>query len=57
VTLPFAVAIADHGLAAAAEADASLAAGITSVGGTLTSEPVAAAHALPWRSWSELLSA
>jgi alanine dehydrogenase len=56
VTVPYALAIADHGLAAAAHGDASLASGITSVAGTLTSEPVAAAHDLPWRSWVEVLS-
>jgi alanine dehydrogenase len=57
VTLPYVLAVADKGLARAAHDDPSLAAGITSVGGALTSEPVAEAHGLSWQPWEELLSA
>jgi len=57
VTLPYALAIADHGLAEAAALDPALAAGVNVVDGTLTSEPVAAAHGLAWRPAAELLGA
>ena len=46
-TLPYVVAVADHGVAGAARADPALAAGLTTLGGRLTSAPVGAAHGLP----------
>jgi alanine dehydrogenase len=47
VTLPFAVEIADRGLAAACAHDRALALGVNTVGGQLTNAPVAEAHGLP----------
>jgi alanine dehydrogenase len=55
VTLPYAVQIADRGLAAAVRADAALARGVTTVSGTLTSAPVAEAHGLPSSTLVEVL--
>lgn len=48
VTLPYALEIADRGIAAACAADPALALGVNTVGGSLVYEPVAAAHGLPW---------
>jgi alanine dehydrogenase len=48
VTLPYALAIADHGLEEAVRADAALAGGVNAYGGSLTNEAVADAHELPW---------
>jgi alanine dehydrogenase len=56
VTLPYAVAIADHGLAGATAADPALAAGVTSVDGVLTSAPVAEAHGLTWQPMEKVLT-
>jgi len=47
-TLPYVLAVAEHGVEAATRRSAPLAAGLTTLAGTLTSEPVAAAHDLPW---------
>ena len=47
VTLPYAVEIADRGLRDAISRDPALAAGVTTVGGALTSAPVADAFGLP----------
>jgi len=46
VTLPYAVAIADLGLAAAVEADPALARGVNTVAGEVVYAPVAEAHGL-----------
>ncbi len=46
VTLPYAVEIADRGIAAACAADPALALGVNTVGGQLTYAPVAQAHGL-----------
>ncbi|MET8006392.1 alanine dehydrogenase [Nonomuraea glycinis] len=48
VTLPYALAIADHGWAAAMRRDKALALGLSTHEGRLTSEPVAQAHGLDW---------
>lgn len=53
VTAPYLAALADHGWRGALVADPALAAGLTTHAGTLYSEPVAAAHGLPWRPWEE----
>ncbi|GAA4937237.1 L-alanine dehydrogenase [Actinomycetospora succinea] len=55
VTLPYVVALADQGLAAAAAADPALAKGVNVVDGELTSAAVGAAHDLPVRSLAEML--
>jgi alanine dehydrogenase len=47
VTLPYAVALADHGWAAALRADGALALGLNTHAGALTNGPVAEAHTLP----------
>jgi alanine dehydrogenase len=46
VTLPYAVEIANRGIAGAVAADASLALGVNTVGGQITYAPVAEAHGL-----------
>jgi alanine dehydrogenase len=48
VTLPYALAIADHGLEDAVRADPALAGGVNAYGGALTYEPVADAHQMDW---------
>jgi alanine dehydrogenase len=48
VTLPYALALADKGWRAACADDTTLAAGLSTSGGALLSEPVAAAHGLPY---------
>ncbi len=48
VTLPYALAIADHGLEDAVRADPALAGGVNAYGGALTNEPVADAHQMDW---------
>jgi alanine dehydrogenase len=55
VTLPYAVEIADRGLAAACAADRALALGVNTVGGRLTSAPVAEAHGLAAVPLAEVL--
>lgn len=47
-TLPYAQAIATHGLRAAARANPGLAEGINTLGGACVCRPVAEAHGLPW---------
>jgi alanine dehydrogenase len=54
-TLPYLVTVADRGVRGAAATSPVLAKGLTSLGGVLTSEPVAAAHDLPWTSAADLL--
>jgi alanine dehydrogenase len=46
VTLPYVLAIADHGWADAVRRDPALAGGVNTVGGRLVPEPVAAAHGM-----------
>ena len=48
VTLPYVEAIADHGLAAAIDADPALARGVNVLHGKLTYEAVAEAHGLDY---------
>ncbi len=55
VTLPYAVEIADRGIAGAAAHDPALALGVNTVGGALTYAPVAAAHGLPSVPLDEVL--
>ncbi|MCW2544350.1 MAG: alanine dehydrogenase [Frankiales bacterium] len=55
VTLPYAVEIANLGLAAAVARDASLALGVNTVAGQITYAPVAEAHQLPVVSLAEVL--
>jgi alanine dehydrogenase len=55
VTLPYAVEIADRGIAAACAADPSLALGVNTVAGRLTSTPVAQAHGLEAVALDEVL--
>ncbi len=56
VTLPYAVEIANRGLAAAVAADPALAPGVNTVAGRCTYEPVAAAHNLPYVRLSDVLA-
>jgi alanine dehydrogenase len=55
VTLPYAVEIADRGLKAAVERDASLAPGVNTLGGSVVYGPVADAHGLPLVGLAEVL--
>jgi alanine dehydrogenase len=55
VTVPYAEAIANRGWREAVSADPVLAAGVNSVGGVLTCEPVAAAHGFESVTLSEVL--
>jgi alanine dehydrogenase len=55
VTLAFAEAIADHGLAEAVARDPSLALGVNVVGGKITYEAVAEAHGLDYTPLDEAL--
>ena len=56
VTLPHAVALADHGWQAALRADRSLALGLNVHAGQLTNQPVAEAHELPHTALDEALA-
>jgi alanine dehydrogenase len=56
VTIPYALKIATHGLAAAARTDAALLAGINTYDGHLTYEPVAHAHGLAHARAADLLA-
>ncbi|HVU74315.1 MAG TPA: alanine dehydrogenase [Mycobacteriales bacterium] len=56
VTLPYAVEIANRGMRAAVARDAALAAGVTTVGGHLTSAPVGDALGLPAVALDEALA-
>jgi alanine dehydrogenase len=56
VTLPYALAIADHGWAAAMRGDEALALGLSTHEGHLTSRPVAEAHGLDWVQPEDVLS-
>lgn len=55
VTLPYVVALAEHGWKGACQADAALAKGLNIHGGAVVSEPVAAAHGLPISHIADLL--
>ncbi len=55
VTLPYILEVAEHGVRKAAERDPALALGVTTVDGALVSEPVAAAHGLPYTPLTEAL--
>ena len=55
VTLPYALAIADHGLEAALRADPALALGLNAYAGTLTNGPVAEAHGMEWTPASRVV--
>ena len=57
VTLPYAIEIANRGLAAAAAADPALALGVNTVSGQLVYAPVGEAHGLPVASLAEVLLA
>jgi alanine dehydrogenase len=56
VTLPYVMALAEHGTAAALAADPALARGVNVAGGHLVHAGVADAHALPSVPWQEVLS-
>jgi alanine dehydrogenase len=56
VTLPYVMALANHGLAGATAADPALAKGVNAVGGRLTYQPVAEAHRMTAVSLAEALS-
>src|SRR3712207_306534 len=56
VTLPYVVALANQGTAAALEADPALARGANVAGGQLVHAGVGEAHGLPSVSWREVLS-
>ncbi len=56
VTLPYAVEIADRGLAAAVGRDPALALGVSTVGGRLVSAPVGEAHGLPVAALADVLA-
>jgi alanine dehydrogenase len=56
-TLPYLTRVAANGIAGAASTDPALAKGLTTLGGHLVHEPVATAHALPYRNPIELLPA
>ncbi|MGH3744318.1 MAG: alanine dehydrogenase, partial [Mycobacteriales bacterium] len=55
VTLPYVAEIADRGLEAAVRADAALALGVNVADGHVVSEPVAAAHTLPYQPLAAVL--
>jgi alanine dehydrogenase len=57
VTLPYALRIADHGLAAAVEQDAALARGVNVVDGTIVYDAVAAAHSMASRPLADMVAA
>jgi alanine dehydrogenase len=56
VTLPYVVEMANRGWRDALRADKSLAQGLSTHAGQLTSEPVAEAHALPYIPTSQVLN-
>jgi alanine dehydrogenase len=57
VTLPFLLRIAADGVVGATAADPVLARGLSTLGGTLVSRPVAEAHHLPYQDPATLLPA
>jgi alanine dehydrogenase len=56
VTLPYTVALADHGWRDALRADQALALGLNTHAGEVVNEPVAQAHGLPVRALAEVLA-
>ena len=54
--IPYARSLANHGWKKALQADASLALGLNTHDGELTSEPVAVAHGMGFKQLSEVLS-
>jgi len=56
VTLPYIIAIADHGWRDAMRADPALALGLSTHEGDLACEPVAEAHGLPYAPVEEVLA-
>jgi alanine dehydrogenase len=56
VTLPYVLALADHGWRDAVRADAALASGLNAAAGALVSAPVAEAHDLPVTALADVLS-
>ncbi|MBD0356621.1 MAG: alanine dehydrogenase, partial [Rubrobacter sp.] len=56
VTLPYLVEIADKGVEGAAQEDPVLAKGLSTMGGTLVSQPVAEAHDLRYEPLEKLLN-
>jgi alanine dehydrogenase len=56
VTLPYVEAIADRGLAAAVSADPALARGVNVLGGCVTYDAVAEAHAIEYRALHEVVT-
>jgi alanine dehydrogenase len=56
VTLPYAVELANNGWRSALQADAALAAGLSTHAGALTSQPVADAHGLAYTPIAEALA-
>jgi len=55
VTLPYVLALAGQGTAAALHADPALARGVNVAGGHVVHAGVAEAHGLPCRDWAEVL--
>lgn len=55
VTLPYLIEIADHGIEGATREDPALAKGLSTLRGSLVSEPVAEAHGLPFEAAEKLL--
>jgi alanine dehydrogenase len=55
VTLPYALAIANHGIAAAIEADPALRLGVNVAHGQVVYDHVAEAHGLPWVKVEEVI--
>jgi alanine dehydrogenase len=55
VTLPYALEIANLGWRQALRVDAPLAGGLNTHEGTLTCEPVAEAHGLPWTPVAQVI--
>lgn len=56
-TLPYLLRVAEHGVKGAAVLDATLAKGLSTLGGHLVSAPVADAHGLPFTDPASLLAA
>lgn len=56
VTLPYLVKIADRGIEGAAAEDPALAKGLSTLRGSLVSEPVAEAHGLPYEDPQKILN-
>lgn len=52
-TLPYVVALADHGFEMAVATNRSLAAGVNTAGGRLVSEAVASSHGLEWQPFGD----